>query len=97
MTKQTFFQMGMNPLGNAEVMLDVCRKEYEKAGRAADVEALKSISVRDADGARLALLTVWHLPEDENVTDIKHYAVKAMRIAVRATDRQRGAQLQLAS
>jgi len=97
MAKQTFFQMGMNPLGNAEVMLDVCRKEYEKAGRAADVEELKSISVRNADGARLALLTVWHLPEDIHVTDIKRYTVVAMRLAVRATDRQRGSQLQLAS
>lgn len=97
MAKQTFFQMGMNPLGNAEVMLDVCRKEYEKAGRAADVEELKGISVRDTNGARQALLTVWHLPEDENVTDIKHYTVKAMRLAVRATERNRPSLLQLAS
>lgn len=97
MTKQTFFQMGMNPLGNAEVMLDVCRKEYEKAGRAADVEELKGISVRNADSARLALLTVWHLPEDVNVTDIKRYTVVAMRLAVRATERTRAPYLQLAS
>jgi hypothetical protein len=96
MAKQTFFQMGRNPLGNAEVMLDLCRLEYVKAGRAADVEELKSISVRDGDGARMALLTVWHLPEDENVTDVKRYTVKAIRLAVRATERQRP-MLQLAS
>lgn len=88
MAKHTFFEMGLHPLENAEVMLDVCRLEYEKAGRGADVECLKSIRVRDANGARLALLTIWNLPDDTNVATAKRYAIKAMRLAVRATPRQ---------
>lgn len=97
MAKQTFFLMGMNPLGNAEVMLDVCRLEYEKAGRGADVEELKGLSVRDADSSRMALLTVWNLPEDRNVRDIKRFTVRALRVAVERTAHQRRPMLQLAS
>lgn len=97
MAKHTFFLMGMNPLGNAEVMLDVCRLEYEKAGRAADVVELKGLTVRDADSSRLALLTVWNLPEDHNVRDIKFYAVRALRVAVEKTAHERRPMLQLAS
>lgn len=96
MAKHTFFLMGMNPLGNAEVMLDVCRLEYEKAGRGGDVEELKGLSVRDADSARLALLTVWNLPEDRNVRDAKRFTVRALRIAVERTAAQRRLPLQLA-
>ncbi len=97
MTKQPFFEMALNPLGNAEVMLDVCRREYERAGRASDVEELKDLHVQSADGARRALYTVWHLPEDRNVRSIKDYTVKAMRLAVRAAERKRAPMLQLAS
>lgn len=97
MAKQTFFLMGKNPLGNAEVMLDVCRLEYEKAGRSADVEELKSLSVRDANSSRKALLAVWNLPEDRNVRDIKRYTVRALRVAVNFTARDRRPMLQLAS
>lgn len=97
MAKQTFFEMALNPLGNAEVMLDVCRHEYERAGRGADVEELKNLHVRTPDGARRALLTVWNLPEDRNVRTIKQYTVKAMRFAVRASERKRAPMLQLAS
>ena len=97
MAKQAFFLMGMNPLGNAEVMLDVCRLEYEKAGRSADVVELKGLTVRDADSSRLALLTVWNLPEDRNVRDIKRFTVRALRVAVERTARDMRPQLQLAS
>lgn len=97
MTNKTFFLMGMNPLGNAEVMLDVCRLEYEKAGRSADVVELKGLTVRDADSSRLALLTVWNLPEDRNVRDIKRFTVRALRVAVARTTRYTCHQLQLAS
>ena len=97
MAKQAFFLMGMNPLGNAEVMLDVCRLEYEKAGRGADVVELKGLTVRDADSSRLALLTVWNLPEDRNVRDIKRFTVRALRVAVERTARSIRPQLQLAS
>ncbi len=89
MTKQPFFLMGLNPLGNAEVMLDVCRLEYEKAGRGADVQELKELTVRDADSSRLALLTVWNLPEDRNVRDIKRFTVRALRVAVAKTAHER--------
>lgn len=102
MATHTFFEMVQDPLGNAEVMLDVCRLEYEKAGRAADVEELKNLTVRDGDGARLALLTVWNLPEDwefpedNHLRTAKRYAVKAMRAAVNVTT-GRYQHLQLAS
>ncbi len=93
----TFFLMGRDPLGNAEVMLDVCRREYEKAGRVDDADELKRLSVRNADSARKALLLVWNLPEDRNVHRVKHYTVRALRFAVRATESQRRPMLQLAS
>lgn len=83
MDKQTFFE-STYALENAQVMLDVCRDEYERAGLAEAVKSLRGLDVTSMDSAHLALLTVHRLPAPERLQDIRSYAIGALRDAFEA-------------
>jgi len=83
MNKQTFFE-STYALENAQVMLDVCRDEYERAGLGAAVRSLKGLDVTSLDSAHVALLTVHGLPAPYGLQDIREYAIVALRDAVNA-------------
>jgi hypothetical protein len=80
MDKQAFFE-SENALENAEVMLDVCREEYERAGRQDAVQALYGLDVKSAASAQLALLTVQSLPIVPEVADVRRYTLRALEHA----------------
>jgi hypothetical protein len=85
MNQQTFFE-SEHALENAEVMLDLCREEYERAGRSKESQALRGLDVTSAASAQLALLTVHGLPEVAGLAEVRRYTLEAIRQARRAFD-----------
>lgn len=83
MDKQTFFE-SPHALENAEVMLDVCREEYEQAGRRDDAQALRGLEVTSLAAAQLALLTVRNLPVIAGLAEAREYTIRAVYNACQA-------------
>lgn len=81
MNKQTHFE-SQDALGNAEVMLDVCREEYERAGHKAAAQSLRGLDVKSYASTHLALVTVYELPAVAELIAIKQCATEAMRRAL---------------
>lgn len=82
MNTQTFFESG-HALENAEVMLDVCREEYERAGSGAAVQALRGLDVKSLSSAQLALMTVRSIPAEGGLVNVKRYTIEALTAALR--------------
>lgn len=80
MAKQTFFESPY-ALENAEVMLDVCREEYEQARRHSDAQSLRGLDVKSLSSAQLALLTVRNLPVVAELADVREYTIRALASA----------------
>jgi len=92
MNKQTIFESPF-ALENAQVMLDLCRDEYARAGHGDVFQSLRGLDVTSFESARLALLTIRDIPEFEGVADVRKYAIKALANAIntlRATTRLAG-------
>lgn len=83
MTQQTFFESA-HVLENAEVMLALCREEYERAGFLEDAQALRGLEVNSPTSAQLALLTVNSLQIDPRVADVRRYTLNALSAACKA-------------
>lgn len=81
MNKQTHFE-SPDALGNAEVMLDVCREEYERAGHKAASKSLWGLDVKSYASTHLALVTVHALPDVTGLIALRQCAVEAMRRAL---------------
>lgn len=73
-------------LANAEVILDVCREEYEDAGHQEEAQAVKGLDVYSLNSARTALLIVQALPEYEGLSDVRQYTLEALKRAVEFLD-----------
>lgn len=81
MNKVTIFESPF-ALENAQVMLDLCREEYERAGHGGVVQSLRGLDVTSLDTARVALLTVRDIPAFEGVADVRRYTIKALADAI---------------
>jgi len=81
MNKVTIFESPF-ALENAQVMLDLCREEYERAGYGDVVQSLRGLDVTSLDTARVALLTVRDIPAYEGVADVRRYTIKALADAI---------------
>jgi len=81
MTKQTYIERS-NALENAQVMLDMCRTDYERAGHAVAVQALRGLDVTSEASAQLALSVVYRLPTpSEDLASLRECALQAVRSA----------------
>lgn len=81
MTKQAYIESS-NALENAQVMLDVCRTDYERAGHAVAVQALRGLDVTSEASAQLALSVVYGLSTPtEELASLRKCALAAMRAA----------------
>jgi hypothetical protein len=92
MNKVTIFESPF-ALENAQVMLDLCRDEYERAGHGSIVQSLRGLDVTSFESARLALLTVRSIPALEGVADVRRYTIKALADVInsmKATQRLAG-------
>lgn len=81
MNKVTIFESPF-ALENAQVMLDLCREEYERAGHGDVVQSLRGLDVTSLDTARVALLTVRDIPAFTDVADVRRYTIKALADAI---------------
>lgn len=79
MNKQTYLEG--SAIENAVVMLDACRTEYERAGHAGAVMALRGLDVTSAASAHLALITMHGLPTPEGLKDLHQCAMNALQQA----------------
>lgn len=81
MTKRTYNESS-NALENAQVMLDMCRIDYERAGHAVAVQALRGLDVTSEASAQLALTVVYGLPTpSEDLINLRACALQAVRAA----------------
>lgn len=79
MTKLTYIESS-ETLENAQVMLDVCRTEYERAGHAVAVQDLRGLDVTSEASAQLALVAVYALPTPtEELRHLRACALAAVR------------------
>ena len=81
MQKQTIFE-STQALENAQIMLDMCREEYARAGHGESVQALRGLDVTSLDTAHVALLTVRGLPNFKDVAEVRQYAITALAQAL---------------
>lgn len=77
MNKTTIFESPY-ALENAQIMLDLCREEYARAGHGDVFQALRGLDVTSLESARVALLTVRETPAFEGVADVRQYTIKAL-------------------
>jgi len=83
MAKQHYIESS-NALENAQVMLDMCRTEYERAGHAVAVQDLRGLDVTSEASAQLALSVVYRLPTaSEELMSLRQCALQAVREAFR--------------
>lgn len=69
-------------LENAQVMLDLCREEYARAGHVDALRGLKGLDVTSIETARVALVTVRDAPTYEDVADVRSYTIRALAQAI---------------
>jgi hypothetical protein len=92
MNKQTIFESPF-ALENAQIMLDLCRDEYARAGHGDVVQSIRGLDVTSLEAAQLALLTIRDMPAFDGVADVRRYTIKALADAInsmRATQRLAG-------
>lgn len=71
-------------LENAQVMLDVCRQEYERAGLCDAAQTLSGFDVSTLAAAQLARLFIANLPAVNGATrDVRDGSVQALNSAIK--------------
>ena len=81
MYKQTIFESPY-ALENAQVMLDLCREEYARAGHGRALQDLRGLDVTSLETARTALLAVRNTPAYPGMADVRGYTIKALAQAI---------------
>jgi hypothetical protein len=81
MEKLTYIESSV-ALENAQVMLDMCRTDYERAGHAVAVQALRGLDVTSEASAQLALSVVYGLPTPtDELSELRNCALHTVRAA----------------
>ncbi len=79
MNSQLTFQS--DALENAEVMLDMCRTEFERAGHSTAAQTLRGLDVKSLSSAHAALITLHALPRCPSLDDMVQCAISSVKAA----------------